>query len=250
MMGHGSKAWLVAAVGSVLWLGTATAQKKAAAPVSVPVAPDASAKVFDFRDGKYGVSFQVPAGWEFTRKDREVSTFHMDALSAPPGTTLRGVATLGFNPYPHSTLSGAFFYYSVERHSTDVACERQATGTSGMRPQRKDVQEIGSVPFAHGYEQHGDICVEARDQIYTAFRKGSCYRFDLALDNFCGVSSGASDLNAQQIHDIEQQMTGILSSVVLVWEKRGANAVAVPAVPEETKRHRGVVKPVAPVVEN
>jgi hypothetical protein len=200
--------------------------QKTKGPITVPLVADAAAKELSFHDSKFGVSFRVPPGWEFTRKDGEVSTFHADARSAPSTALLRGVATLSFNPFPRSTLSGALFYYSVEPHSTDVECEKQAT--AGHLDGKRDLQDIGGMTFTHGRDESGMICTEARDQIYTAYRKGACYRFDLALNTFCGVSSGAQELNDPEFRDIEQRMTGILSTVVFSWEKTGASLVPLP----------------------
>jgi hypothetical protein len=209
----------------VLLMGTAFAQK-AKKQITVPAEADAAAKETVFHDTKYGVSFRVPPGWDFSRHDGEVSTFHADARSAPQSAQLRGVATLSFNPFPRSTLGGALFYYSVEPRSTDVECERQA---SGPKPEKRDVQTIGGMSFAHGHDESGGyICTEMHDEIYTAYRKGACYRFDLVVNNFCGASSGAKDMSDEQFRDIEQRMTGILSTVVLVWEKSGANPVPLP----------------------
>jgi hypothetical protein len=199
--------------------------QKSKKPITVPLVADAAAKEKSFHDSRFGVSFRVPPGWEFTRKDGEVSTFHADARSAPQADQLRAVATLSFNPFPRSTLSGALFYYSVEPHSTDVECAQQA---SGQKPAKRDLQDIGGMTFTHGHDESGMICTEARDEIYTAYRKGACYRFDLAMNSFCGVSSGAQDLNDAQFRDIEQRLTGILSTVVLGWEKAGATAVPLP----------------------
>jgi hypothetical protein len=206
-------------------LAAAAFAEKAKKTITVPTEAETTAKEMRFHDAKYGVSFHVPPGWEFTRKDGEVSTFHADARSAPQSALLRGVATLSFNPFPHSTLSGALFYYSVEPRSTDIECERQA---SGLKPERREIQQIGGMSFAHGHDETGYICTETHDEIYTAYRKGACYRFDLVLNNFCGASSGATDMSDAQFRDIEQRMTGILSTVVLVWEKSGANAVPLP----------------------
>ena len=85
--------------------------------------------------------------------------------------------------------------------------------------------------FAHGHDEHGQICVEARDEVYTAFRKGSCYRFDLAMDTFCSVSSGAQDMTDLQLEQIDQRMADILSTVKLDWSKAGPHPVPVPKLP-------------------
>lgn len=202
----------------------------ASAQVAVPEAPPSSARMLEFRDGHYGVQFRVPLGWTVNRKDGEVGTFHLDARSASPHTEMRSVLAIQFNPYPYSTFSGARFYYSVERHSTDAECAKQATGpvVSHTSP---DTQDIAGMNFVHGHDEYGKICVEARDEVYTAFRKGSCYRFDLAMDTFCAVSSGMQDLTDKQVEQIDQRMTDILSTVKLDWSKTAPHPVPVPRLP-------------------
>ena len=112
---------------------SADAQKqvKPAKPVPVPETAPAEAREQPFVDKHYKVRFTVPKGWEVAHKDGQVSTFHLDARSAPAGTKLRGIAMLDFNPYAYSTLAGALFYYSVEPNTTDVECSAQATVPSG-----------------------------------------------------------------------------------------------------------------------
>ncbi len=191
----------------------------AGAQVSVPDAPSPAAKIQTFRDGHFGVRFRVPEGWTLQRKDGEVSTFHLDARTATPNTQMRSVAAIQFNPYPYSTLSGALFYFSVQKHATDAECARQASAPGAHATEVQETQLIDGMSFAHGHDEHGKICVEARDEVYTAYRKGSCYRFDLAMNTFCSISSGAADLTDTQIEQIDQRMNEILSSVQLDWVK-------------------------------
>lgn len=206
----------------------AVAVSGAAAQVTVPDAPPPNIRAQPFRDGHFGVRFQVPKGWTLTRKDGQVSTFHLDARSASPRAQVRGVVAIQFNPYPYSTFSGALFYYSVAPHTSDAECAQQATGT---REPGQDVQDIDGMTFVHGHDEHGKICVEARDEVYTAYRKGACYRFDLAMNTFCSISSGAADLTMTQLEQIDQRMVDILSTVKLDWEKAGPHPVPAPAVP-------------------
>ncbi len=207
---------------------TATAAR---AQVSVPEAPPQAARTQDFRDGHFGVRFQVPNGWSLNRRDGEVGTFHLDARTASPRAEMRSVLAIGFNPYPYSTFSGARFYYSVERHSNDAECAGQATGPVTAVREMRDTQDIDGMNFVHGHDEHGQICVEARDEVYTAYRKGSCYRFDLAMNTFCSISSGAQDLTDTQLEQIDRQMTDILSTVKLAWTKTGPHPVPVPKLP-------------------
>ena len=230
--------------------------------VTVPTGPPADAPPTSFRDSRYGVRFEVPPGWSFTRRDREVSTFRLDARTAPRASEMRGVASMGFNPFPRSVLSGALVYFSVARHSNDKSCAAEATGTRRSDTaldtnevpkadaQDAELASIGGMEFLHGHDEHGYICVEGRDEVYTAYRKGSCYRFDLALNTFCAVSSGALELSREQVHAIEAQMAGILSTVSLDWEKTGPQPVPVPDVdpgtrPKGSPRHQIPTAPAA-----
>lgn len=162
-------------------------------------------------DERAHVRFHLPAGWELARRDGELSTFRLDARTALRRTELRAVAQLGFNPYPRSTFSGALFYLSVTPHTAAQACAGQAT-----RPPMHGLgtASVGDVSFTHGHDEHGKICTEARDEVYTAMRGGSCVRFDLAVNSFCGGEvSGAEDLTAAQLTGIQARLRAILDSV-------------------------------------
>ena len=231
------KAWRCGATVLALATATAAAQTHGAKnaliaradqpPVSVPTAPPAGTLPQGFHDPEFGVRFQVPPGWAVSKDDGTLSSFHVDAMRAPQKAELRGVAMLNFNPYPESTFSGAIFYYSVERHAKKAACQIEATGSEDKR----DAQEVSGLRFAHGHDEHGNICVEARDEVYTAYRKGSCYRFDLELNTFCSVSSGAQDLSDTQVIAIEDRMDSILRSVTLDWGKKPGKSGAPPIQP-------------------
>jgi hypothetical protein len=226
---------------------TASAQKpaKSTKPVPVPQAPPASSTDRTFLDKHYHVSFKIPPGWELNHKDGQISTFHLDARSAPGNTQLRSVALIDFNPFPYSTLAGALFYFSVEPKTTDAECANQAMAgrtvaadkdggaVTAASAQHKDVQDIAGMPFTHGHSEVRGVCVEARDEVYTAWRRHACYRFDLAINTFCPEGSGAQPISDRQIHDINERMTNILSTVVLGWEKSGPHPVPVPEQPAE-----------------
>jgi len=233
-----------------LALSAATAQKQVAStkPAPVPQVPPATATEQAFQDKRYHVSFRIPAGWELNHKDGQISTFHEDARSAPATTQLRGVALIDFNPFPYSTLAGALFYYSVEPKTTDAECAAQASGlhptetdktapaaSAATNAPRKDVQDIAGMPFTHGHDEVHGVCIEARDEVYTAWRKHACYRFDLAINTFCPEGSGAQPISDQQIHDINERMTRILATVVLGWEKATPHTIPVPEQPAQSE---------------
>ena len=218
---------------TTLFLGLALAALPCGAQqkIVVPTAPPEKAAAQGFKDGHFGVKFQVPPGWSLTRKDGEVSTFHNDARSASSTAQVRGIASLDFNPYPSSTLSGAVFYYSVTPHSTDEDCAKEAAPDDVPTVAPTDVQDIGGMRFTHGHDEHGDICVEARDEVYTAYRKGSCYRFDMEINTFCAISSGAEEITERQLQSMNQRMADILSTVTLDWTKTPPHPVPAPVSP-------------------
>jgi hypothetical protein len=121
------------------------------------------------------------------------------------------VATIGFNPYPMTTFTGALFYFSVRPHTTAAGCAREAGG-----PRKSPLNEIGigGVSFTHGHDESGGgVCVEARDEVYTAEMHGACYRFDLAMNSFCSEMSGSREMRADERANILGRMEGILNSV-------------------------------------
>lgn len=179
----------------------------APAPAPEPTTPPART----FHDSQYGVSFVVPAAWDVTRKDSDVSTFNLDARSAVRATKMRAVATINFNPYPLATFSGALFYFSVTPHITPEQCSSQATAKS---PRNVSTAQIGGLSFTHGHDEHGVICTEARDEIYTASRNDACYRFDLVINTYCGGDvSGVKDITPDELESVRSRMRAILDSV-------------------------------------
>ena len=177
-------------------------------PVPEPTTPAAR----PFRDNRYGVSIQIPVAWNLSRKDGDLSTFNLDARTASRNAQLRAVANIAFNPYPYSTFSGALFYFTVTPRLLETQCRAQATAQA---PRTVSMAPIGGIPFTHGYDQHGAICTEARDEIYTTVHNNACYRFDLVINTFCGgeVSGGARDMTPQQLDAIRNRLESILNSV-------------------------------------
>ena len=185
------------------------------APAAEPSTPPAQ----PFHDARYGVSFTVPAAWNLTRKDAEVSTFRFDARTATRATQLRAVATITFNPHPYSTFSGALFYFSVTPHATPAQCTAQAlpkpSAQASVQPVRSiTTTQIDGIPFTHGYDEHGVICTESRDEIYTTSRNNACYRFDVVINTFCGGDvSGVQDISPRELDAVRHRMQTILDSV-------------------------------------
>jgi hypothetical protein len=164
----------------------------------------------DYHDPKYKLSFKVPPGWMFERKDGLLSNFSEDTHAPHRGVDVRGVAAINYNPYPITTFASANFYFSVQPHSSEQSCAEQ-TRAGAVKPM--DPAEVDGVPFQHGHEQHGQVCTESRDEIFTALRGKSCYRFDLVVNTFCSATSGAMEITPDQLDDVDTRLAGILGSV-------------------------------------
>lgn len=180
-------------------------------PSSATVPDPSKPAASTFHDPRYGVSFKVPTAWILTRHDGEVSTFAFDVRTAPASSVMRGLATISFNPHPTSTFSGALFYFTVTPHSTEAQCRDEA---SAQLPRKVEAAQVGGASFTHGYDEHGTICTESRDEIYTSLRNNSCYRFDLVVNTFCGGDvSGIREISPRELAAIFTRLQSILSSV-------------------------------------
>jgi hypothetical protein len=164
-----------------------------------------------FHDPIYHLSFDYPANWNFSRTDREISTFHLDARSAPRSSLMRAVAAMPENPFPASTFSGAYVYFSVAPHTSATACAQQAAATPSGKPTRPVA--IADIPFAHGHDQQKDVCTTQRDEIYTTRHRGTCYRFDLAINNFCSEVSGVKDITPAELDQVTARLQSILNTI-------------------------------------
>jgi len=169
-----------------------------------------------FHDPAYKVSFDYPANWNFSQTDREISTFHLDARSAPRNASMRAVTAMPENPYPLSTFSGAYLYFSVTPRSSESACARQAAPpkAAGKKVSRATSKvTVADIPFTHGHDDHHEICTVQRDEVYTTLHRGACYRFDLAINNFCSQVSGAKDISDKVLEQVRSRLESILSTV-------------------------------------
>ncbi len=163
-----------------------------------------------FHDPRYGVSFTIPPAWNIDRRDGTVSTFRLDARNAAHTAQMRAVASISFNPHPQSTFSGALFYFSVAPISANQ-CAAQAIARA---PRTVATTQVAGVPFTHGYDEHGSICTESRDEIYTTEHGDACYRFDAVINNFCGGDvSGVRDITDHELDDVRKRMQSILNTI-------------------------------------
>ena len=165
-----------------------------------------------FHDPNYKVSFDYPANWTFTQKDGEISTFRLDARTVAKNTRLRAVTALPSNPYPASTFSGGYVYLSVTPHTNASRCAEQASAPGAKS--KLGTSQIAGLSFAHGHDEQKAICTVQRDEIYTTYRKGACYRFDLTMNNFCGGEvSGVKDVTQQELDTVLSRLEAVVQTI-------------------------------------
>jgi hypothetical protein len=195
----------------------APASAQTASP-TIALAASIDPPAHTFHDPTYHLSFDYPAAWTFSHTDREISTFHLDARSAPRSARLRAVVAMPENPFPASTFSGAYLYFSVIPHASAASCTRQANTTTIVKniPETKpgDKTHIAGIPFTHGHDEQKDICLIQRDEVYTTRHAGACYRFDLAINNFCGGEvSGVKDITPAELDQVRTRLSSIFSTI-------------------------------------
>ena len=197
----------------LLWVvhSLATAQQPPAKDLAATRGEPASPPAQTISDDAAQLRFALKPGWNVARKDREISTFHLDARTAPRKAELRAVANLAFNPFPLSTFSSAFFYLSVTPRTAATECTAQTT-VAPEKPLRPET--VGGIAFSRGLDEHGRICTEARDVTYTAMHKGKCVRFDLAVNSFCGGEvSGVRDMTDLELASVFRRLEEIVETV-------------------------------------
>ena len=83
-----------------------------------------------------------------------------------------------------------------------------------VQGRRGGVSEIAGISFAHGHDEQRAICTVQRDEVYTTLRRGACYRFDLAINNFCGGAvSGVRDITPKELDAVRSRLEAILATV-------------------------------------
>ena len=178
---------------------------------SVPMKEPTDPPAQDVVDSHDHLTFHLPPGWNLSQKDGEISSFHLDARTAPHQSRLHYAASLAFNPYPQSTFEGEILYISSMPGLSVAACAMQ-TATKPFTPLSPTT--IDDQKFTRGKDEHGKICTESRDVAYTAVRHGSCLRIDLAINTFCGGEvSGAQDLTEDQLGHLYKRLQDILNTV-------------------------------------
>jgi hypothetical protein len=100
---------------------------------------------------------------------------------------------------------------------SERACAEQAKASHGAGQRSAGAPEritIDGIPFAEGRDEVKSICTTQRDEVYVTRYGGSCLRFDLAINNFCGGEvSGVKDISASELDEVRRRLKSVLSTV-------------------------------------
>ncbi len=113
-----------------------------------------TAKRGAFHDAKYGVRLRCRRGGASAARTTEVSTFRLSTRGRRRSERrcARWLRSR-FNPFPLSTFSGAWFYFSVQPHrTTGGLCGAGGASAEGAG----EVEKIGGMDLWHGHDEHGE----------------------------------------------------------------------------------------------
>jgi hypothetical protein len=140
-----------------------------------------------FSDPAFGVSFNFPTGWSFTRveadsKGPSLAIATMDGRSISTG--LRGLITNetlpGIRSWPKTVFSSVEFAYDARPAASAEACQRLARDNWEVEA---DPVTLNGVTYWHGTATGTGLSTAIEEDIYATFvaAAGSCLRFDLAV---------------------------------------------------------------------
>ena len=173
-----------------------------------------------FSDPAFGVSFNFPTGWSFTRveadsKGPSLAIATMDGRSISTG--LRGLITNetlpGIRSWPKTVFSSVEFAYDARPAASAEACQRLARDTWEVEA---DPVTLNGVTYWHGNATGTGLSTEIEEDIFATFieASGSCLRFDLAVaTSHVPGRDFPRELTAHEKALIHASLNNILNSV-------------------------------------
>ena len=173
-----------------------------------------------FSDPAFGVSFNFPTGWSFTRveadsKGPSLAIATMDGRSVSTG--LRGLVTNetlpGLHSWPRTVFSSVEFGYDARPAASAEACQRLARDTWEVEA---DPVTLNGVTYWHGNATGTGLSTEIEEDIFATFieASGSCLRFDLAVaTSHVPGRDFPRELTAHEKALIHASLNNILNSV-------------------------------------
>jgi len=172
-----------------------------------------------FSDPAFGVSFNFPAGWSFSRvdpnkRDSSLAIAYINGHSEFSG--LRGLVaneTLpGLHSWPKTVFSSVGFGYDARPVASAEACQKLARESWDNEV---DSATVNSVKYWHGTAGGGTGAFSDED-IYATYieESGACLRFDLAIAT-CRVPGRdlPRELTTREKALIHASLNNILNSV-------------------------------------
>jgi len=177
-----------------------------------------------FTDPAHGVSFTYPASWTFDKSQ----PFYMFLAISPANDEPdmgRGSALIysksvpGVTPWPKTWFEGVELGYDEHDVPTSDACLVLAKPVNSWVPiDHVDEVTIQGKPYWHGTTSGSGAGHELREDIYTLYSSGYCYRFDLAVSLSSANQDvpGPRELTAAEKVHVDASLRSVLNSVRIV----------------------------------
>jgi hypothetical protein len=166
-----------------------------------------------FSDETGGVKFQYPQRWILSEGNKYSVATSLTRQGIPP----RAAAYIGnadSNPYPNTTLVGAEFLYAPRPAASNEACSEMIVNKEWPDAKLLAPESFNGVTFAHAKSADNWTCHYLREDLYSTYRGGTCYLFDLAVETECfGAVDGERQLTSAETADIQATLNKILSTV-------------------------------------
>jgi hypothetical protein len=133
-----------------------------------------------FSDPKSGVTFRYPSVWN--RSDGNDPP-GVSALLSKDGDRLTTLLTWQISSETDHvpTVSQSMFAFAILAAKNQHACRNRALDVDSLADSHTRV--IHGVTFAHSNTQSAGLGHSTQNNVYTTFRNGLCYGFEIILDN-------------------------------------------------------------------
>jgi hypothetical protein len=185
------------------------------APVSVWAQPAVSTHSDwkGFSDEAGGVNFQYPRRWILSELNKYPFASSLTRHSITPRAMVY-VGNADSNPYPNTTLVGAEFLYAARPAASIEACSEMIVDREWPDAKLLAPERLNGVIFAHAKSADNWTCHYLREDLYSTYRGGTCYLFDLAVETECfGAVDGMRELTSTERAEVQATLEHILSTV-------------------------------------
>lgn len=152
---------------------------------------------------RFGVSFRYPASWS----PHPLEGFYLAQPESLAGPAVAAVSR--GSGYSGTDFSGAQFEYSVRLDGSELDCSHINRDLGKSEP-----QVIRGIRYSHLHTDDAAMMHQRSDDLYSVYRNGSCFVFDLAfLTSGFGARDGVRRMTDAETRSVLHQLQEILASV-------------------------------------